>query len=154
MWFETTSRLPDSAGTQTAQLTGNGLAPATDSLSPLNLSFGPQVVGTQSQPQQVTLTNTGDQALQLIATGTSGEFNAVNNCGTSLAGHSSCAILVQFTPSGIGSQQGVLTVSDALHSQTVSLSGTGLAPAGISATPSSINFGDYAVGGSSPFSRR
>ena len=145
-----TLTVTDSAGTQTAQLTGNGLAPATDSLSPLNLSFGPQVVGTQSQPQQVTLTNTGDQALQLIATGTSGEFNAVNNCGTSLAGHSSCAILVQFTPSGIGSQQGVLTVSDALHSQTVSLSGTGLAPAGISATPSSINFGDYAVGGSSP----
>jgi hypothetical protein len=140
----------DSAGTQTAQLTGIGLAPATDLLSPTSLTYPPQVIGSQSSAQQVTLTNNGDQALQLIATQTTGEFNAVNDCGTSLAGHSSCAILIQFVPTITGLQQGTLTVSDALHAQTVSLSGTGLAPAGISATPAMLNFGDYAVGGSSP----
>jgi hypothetical protein len=140
----------DSAGTQTAQLTGTGLAPATDALSPATLTFSAQVAGTASQPQQATLTNTGDQALQLIAAQTTGDFNAVNNCGTSLAGHASCAISIEFVPTKIGQEQGTLTVSDAIRSQSVALSGTGLAPAGISATPASLNFGDYAVGENSP----
>ncbi len=140
----------DSAGTQVAQLAGTGLAPATDSLSPASLSFGSQVVGTSSVPQQVTLTNNGDQALQLVSTQTTGDFNAVNTCGASLAGHSSCAISIQFIPTRVGQEQGTFTVSDAIHAQTVSLSGIGLAPAGISATPASLSFGNYAVGGTSP----
>jgi len=94
----------------------------------------------------VTLTNNGDQALQLIATQVSGDFNAVNGCGTSLAGHSTCAIAVNYVPTQVGAETGTLIVSDALRSQTVTLAGTGLAPAGISATPQSINFGNYAVG--------
>jgi hypothetical protein len=145
-----TLTVADGAGTQTAQLAGIGLAPATDSLSPASLAFGQVVVGSASQPQQVTLTNNGDQALQLIAAQTTGEFNTVNNCGASLAGHSTCAISAQFVPTGIGQQQGTLTVSDAIHSQTVSLGGTGLAPAGISALPATLNFGNYAVGDNSP----
>ena len=140
----------DSAGTQMAQLAGTGLAPATDSLSPASLAFGSQVVGTSSAPQQVTLTNNGDQALQLISTQTTGDFNAVNSCGTSLAGHSTCAISIQFIPTRVGQEQGTFTVSDAIHAQTVSLSGIGLAPAGISAAPASLSFGNYAVGGTSP----
>ena len=96
----------DSVGTQTAQLTGTGLAPATDALSPATLTFAAQVIGTASQFQQVTLTNTGDQALQLIAAQATGDFSAVNNCGTSLAGHSSCVISVEFVPAKIGSEQG------------------------------------------------
>lgn len=136
----------DSAGTQTAQLSGTGESLATDGLAPLNLTFSPQVVGTPSLAQRVALTNNGDQALQLIATQVSGDFNAVNGCGTSLAGHSTCAIAVNYVPTQLGAETGTLIVSDALRSQTVMLAGTGLAPAGVSATPLSINFGDYAVG--------
>lgn len=136
----------DSAGTQTAQLSGIGESLATDGLAPLNLTFAPQVVGTPSLTQQVTLTNNGDQALQLIATQVSGDFNAVNGCGTSLAGHSTCAIAVNYVPTQLGTEAGTLIVSDALRSQTVTLAGTGLAPAGFSATPATINFGAYAVG--------
>jgi hypothetical protein len=140
----------DSAGTQTAQLSGIGQAPATDTLTPSSLTFGAQVIGASSQAQLVTLTNTGDTALQLIATMVSGDFSVVDNCGTSLPGHSTCAISVQFVPTMTGAETGTLTVNDKMRSQTVNLSGTGLAPAGVSATPSTVDFGNYAVGGSSP----
>ncbi len=140
----------DSAGTQTAQITGVGVALATDSLSAASLSFSAQAIGTASPAQLVTLTNSGDRALQLIAAQVTGDFLVVNNCGTSLSGHSSCALALQFVPAKTGAEQGALTVSDAIRTQTVSLSGTGLAPAGVSLTPASINFGDFGVGGTPP----
>jgi hypothetical protein len=140
----------DSAGTQTAQLSGAGESPATDGLAPLNLTFGTQTIGTPSLTQQVTLTNNGDQTLQLIATQVSGDFNTVNGCGTSLIGHSSCAIAVNFVPTQVGAETGTLIVSDALRNQTVALAGTGMAPSGVSATPVSMSFGNYGVGGTSP----
>lgn len=136
----------DSSGTQTAELSGIGESLATDGLSPLNLTFAGQLVGTPSLTQQVKLTNNGDQALQLIATQVSGDFNAVNSCGTSLEGHATCAIAVNFVPTQIGAETGTLIVSDALRSQTVTLAGTGLAPAGVSITPSSLSFGNFGVG--------
>lgn len=139
----------DSVGKQTAQLSGAGQAPATDALAPTSLSFPAQVVGTLSQPLQVTLTNSGDQALTLISAQSTADFPVVNGCGASLAGHSSCAISVSFAPTKIGAESGVLTVGDVLRTQTVAVSGTGLAPAGVSATPNVINFGNYAVGGTS-----
>ncbi len=136
----------DGAGVQTAQLSGVGESPATDSLAPLNLTFAAQPIGTASLAQQVTLTNNGDQALDLIATQVSGDFNAVNQCGASLSGHSSCAIAVNFVPTQVGAETGTLIVGDALRSQTVTLTGTGVAPAGISVAPASLNFGNFAVG--------
>lgn len=139
----------DSVGTQTAQLSGTGQAPATDALAPTSLSFPAQVVGTLSQPMQVTLTNSGDQPLTLISAQSTADFPVVNGCGATLAGHSSCAISVSFAPTKIGAESGVLTVGDVLRTQSVAVSGTGLAPAGVSATPNVINFGNYAVGGTS-----
>ena len=150
----------DSVGTQTAQLVGTGQSPATDVLAPLSLNFAPQSIGSASTSQQLTLTNNGDQALQDITVQSSStDFSAVNNCGTTLAGHSTCAILVTFLPSVIGAESGVLTVSDIIdqgssaspHTQQVVLTGTGTAPSGVvSAAPLSMNFGYYALGHTSP----
>jgi hypothetical protein len=150
----------DSAGKQTAQLSGTGQTPATDVLSPSSLTFSAQTVGTTSAAQQVTLTNNGDAALKsIVAQTSSSDFSVADNCGGSLAGHSSCALLVSFLPSTVGSVTGTLTVSDAIdeggsvttHVQQVSLAGTGVAPAGkVSVSPGSVDFGYYAVGGSSP----
>lgn len=149
-----------SAGTQTAQLVGTGQSPATDVLAPLGLNFASQAIGSASATQQLTLTNNGDQALQTIAVQSStADFSSANNCGATLAGHSSCAILVSFLPTRIGAESGILTVSDVIaqgasaspHSQQVVLTGTGVAPTGIvSATPFSLDFGYYAVGGATP----
>jgi len=140
----------DDAGTQTVQLTGVGESPATDSLGPLNLAFGNQAIGTASAAQLVTLTNNGDQALTLITTQLSGDFRALNQCGASLAGHSSCAIQVSFVPTQVGAESGTLIVGDALRSQTVKLTGTGLPPPSLTASPSSVVFGTYSVGRTSP----
>ena len=68
--------ISDDAGTQTAQLSGNGQAPATAVLSGTTLNFSqPQTVGTKSSPQQITLTNNGDISLTDIAIAVSGRLS-------------------------------------------------------------------------------
>jgi hypothetical protein len=143
--------LTDAIGTQTASLTGNGTAPATDSLAPLSLTFSGQVLNTASPTQAVTLTNAGDVALTLIAAQiASGDYTVVNGCGNSLSAHANCTLLVAFAPKSIGVEAGVLSVSDQFRTQRVALSGTGLAPAGVSLSPvGSMSFPATAVGSSS-----
>ncbi len=146
-----TLTLVTSAGTVTAALTGIGVAPATDALAPLSLTFGTVVLNTASAAQTVTLTNSGDAALTLItAQVTAGDFAAVNTCGNSLNGHSSCTISVFFQPKNVGAETGVLSVGDQYRTQMVALRGTGIAPAGVSLAPTSgLSFAATAVGMSS-----
>ena len=47
---------------------------------------------------------------------------------------------MQFAPTQVGAVTGTLTVSDALRTQTVALSGTGLSPPAISVSPTSLTF--------------
>ena len=141
----------DDVGTQTATLTGVGLAPATDTISTTSLAFTPQVVGTESPGKTVTLTNSGDSPLTSISVSVQGDFQTVNSCGNSLVGHASCSISVIFIPTRVGAEVGVLTIDDMYgHPQTVALTGSGLAPAGISALPSTIDFGPWGVAVSAP----
>ena len=127
--------ISDSVGTQTASLTGVGVLPATDSLSPSSLTFAAQQLTTTSATQQVTLTNSGDAALTLVAGQiTSGDFTVVNSCGNSLSGHSSCSMLVAFVPKNLGATAGVLTVTDKFRAvQTIALEWSfRIAPLGVS----------------------
>ncbi|HEY1808134.1 MAG TPA: choice-of-anchor D domain-containing protein [Acidobacteriaceae bacterium] len=140
----------DGLGTQRAPLSGTGQIAATDGLAPGSLLFAPQQIGSTSQPQQIALTNTGDQPLTQIVVTATGDFSFVNNCGALLQGHGSCAIAVAYAPTRTGAETGTLTIADEFRNQTVSLRGTGLAPPGVSATPTSINFGGYAVDTTSP----
>lgn len=136
----------DALGTQMVPLSGTGQTVATDSLAPASLTFTAQQIGTTSATQSITLTNSGDEPLTNIAVSIAGDFTAVDNCGSLLQGHSSCAIPVAYVPTRTGAESGTLTVTDEFRTQTVALSGTGLAPPGVSATPLSINFGGLAVG--------
>ncbi len=141
----------DDVGTQVAPLSGLGGQPATDTLAPFALSFAPQLIGTASAAQQVTLTNDGDQTLTLIAPQITRDFTVVSSCGASLPGHSTCAFAVTFVPGAVGSESGTLVVSDALRTQTVSLTGIGLAPAGVSLSPvAGLSFAASAIGQQSP----
>jgi len=137
----------DSVGTQTAALTGTGASAATDGLAPLSLTFAPQQENTVSAAQMVTLTNNGDNALTLIAAQvTSGDFAATSACGSSLIGHASCAISVVSIPKSVGPETGVLTVSDQFRTQMVALSGTGVAPPGVTFSPlAGLTFGATGV---------
>lgn len=136
-----TLTLSDGFGIQTVALRGSGGTAATDTLSPASLTFPDTIAGQVSAAQTVQLTNSGDAPLASIAASVSAGFQiAGNNCTTQLTGHASCAIAVAFAPTQIGAQSGTLTITDALRTQTVSLSGSGLAAPALNVTPSSLTF--------------
>ena len=139
----------DGAGTQTVALSGYGSAPATDTLNPTSLTFPSTFIGQQSAAQTVSLTNSGDVPLTGIAFTASGPFTESDNCNGQLAANSSCAISVQFLPTAAGTQTGLLTVKDALQTQTVVLSGTGVQPPVLTVSPTSLDFGAVLPGQSS-----
>jgi len=141
-----TLTIVDGAGTQTALLSGFGYAPPTDILNPNSVSFPATAVGQLSTALPILFTNTGDLPLTSIAASVGTGFQTSNNCGTQLAGHSACTFLVIFAPVQLGIQTGLLTVSDALRTQTVSLSGTGVQPAALGVSPASLTFPAQNVG--------
>ena len=141
-----TLTLVDDAGTQTVALSGTGAAAPTDTLVPASLTFSGTIIGQLSASQTVTLSNSGGEVLTSIATSVSGPFQVSSNCTTQLAANSSCAISVVFAPTAAGTQTGTLTVSDALKTQTVALTGTGLLPPAISVSPASMSFPSLQVG--------
>ena len=143
-----TFTITDDSGTQTASLSGIGTSPATDGLSALALTFAAQQITTASAAQQITLTNSGDLPLTLIAAQiTSDDFTAVNACGNSLNPHSTCSINVAFQPKNLGTITGQLAVSDQYRTQNVTLNGTGVAPPGVSLAPfSTVTFAATGVG--------
>jgi len=130
----------DGAGTQTVALTGTGAAPPTDILNPLTLSFSATTVGALSAAQTITLTNIGDMPLTAITIAASGPFQTSNNCGPQLTGNALCTISVVFAPAQLGAQSGTLTVTDALRTQTVALTGTGATPPVLGVNPVSLSF--------------
>jgi len=103
-------------------------APAL-SLNPVALQFGSQAVATSSQPQNISLSNTGTGALSISAIAISGDFSQTNNCGNSIAVGGSCTVAVTFRPSAAGTRTGSLTVQDNASGspQSIPLSGTGTA---------------------------
>lgn len=123
------------------------------SLSPTSLSFGSQAVGTASLSQQVTVTNAGGSTLtisKIVVQGTDpSDFQEAPapTCGSSLAAGASCAINITFVPIAGGSRTAVLAISDSGGggSQTVSLTGQGLAPT-VTLSTSSLQFGNESIG--------
>ncbi|HEY0785409.1 MAG TPA: choice-of-anchor D domain-containing protein [Acidobacteriaceae bacterium] len=146
-----TLTVTDGAETETATLSGTAMAGATDTLSTNALTFAPQVVGTVSAAQGVTMTNSGGATLGLIATQVTGPFLVSNGCGSQLGGGLSCTINVSYAPTAAGTESGTLVVTDNTpRSQTVTLTGSGVLPPTASLTPVSVDFGAYAVGAQTP----
>jgi hypothetical protein len=114
-------------------------------LSPANLTFGTQLILTQSNFQMVTLTNSGATTLEIASIVASVNFMQKNNCGSSVAAGAVCTIGVAFKPRSIGTITGTITITDnAFNSpQTISLTGVGTA---VTLLPSSLDFGSQPVG--------
>jgi len=93
-------------------------------LSPWNLTFAGQTVGTSSAPQSTTLTSTATQPLTLDIVAT-GDFSQSNDCPSSLPAAASCTINVTFTPTATGLRTGSVSVGGLVK---LSLAGTGLVP--------------------------
>src|SRR5207249_3802179 len=77
-------------------------------LSPSSLNFGNQNVGTTSNPQTVTVTNTGNSDLNVTAVSVTesnrADFNQTNTCTSAVAPQATCTITVTFTPSISGTE--------------------------------------------------
>jgi len=130
----------DGAGTQSVELLGTGASPPADVLNPTSLSFPSTQEGQLSSAQSVTITNSGGLPLTSISISASAQFQESNACGTQLAAGAVCTISVIFAPTQTGEVSGTLTIADALRTQTVALSGVGLAPPAFSVNPTSLTF--------------
>ena len=139
------------AGTeQTITLSGAGITAATSAVvSPTSLSFPSQDVSTVSAPQNVTITNTGTQTLNItgISTGTTGDFQWTSpSClalQNTLAVNQSCTINVTFSPVASGTRTASLSISDTATGspQVVALTGIGAADFTLSlpSSPKTVN---------------
>jgi len=121
------------------------------SIAPGSLAFGNQTINTTSTAQTVTLTNTGNAALNITSlalTGTNAsDFAQTNTCGSSVAAGSNCTISVTFTPAASGSRTASVSITDNASGspQAVSLSGTGTATV-VSLSATSLAFANQSVG--------
>ncbi|MHB8754318.1 MAG: beta strand repeat-containing protein [Candidatus Acidiferrales bacterium] len=129
-------------------LTGTGTAPAV-SLSPAAVNFGSVSTGGNAQ-HNVVATNTGNAPLIVTAANLSG--SGFSTSGLSLpqtiAPNQSASFSVQFAPASSGNANGsVSIVSNAPGSPAIlALSGTGVSGSALSASPTSIVFGNVTVG--------
>jgi hypothetical protein len=129
-------------------LKGAPAVPA-DTVSAGTLDFGALALETTSVAQGVQLNNTGNTALVIDQIRASGNYNATQNCGSSLAIGGSCSIAVTFTPEVINVNHGSLSIVSSAGTQTVTLTGIGQ-QAILSAAPTALVFNTILLGQSSP----
>jgi hypothetical protein len=145
-----------SPSTQSASLSGTGLAPAPAvTLIPGSLAFGNVAMGSSAQ-QSISVQNSGTAALHIsnIALGganASDYSSSSASCTSAIAVGSSCTATVTFTPAAAGLRSATLTLTDDAPNspQTVIITGTGLSSApAVTLVPGSLAFGNVAVGSS------
>jgi len=155
--FEIGDNAPDSP--QTVSLTGNGILAGAVSLSPSSLAFGDQLVGTRSDAQAVTVTNTGEGPVALSSFQITGvdaaDFAQGAQCPVSpdvLPPGSSCTIYVSFGPDSGGQKSASLVIGDnaADSPQTVALSGSGISTPQVTLQPGQLSFGSVTLGTTAP----
>jgi hypothetical protein len=127
------------------------------SLSATALAFGDQTVGVPSGAQSVTLSSTGSGGASLTVSNIAvvGDYalgSGTDACTTGqLANGGSCYLFVSFTPATSGTRNGTVTITDdaggaSNATQTISLTGTGVAPApAASLSATSVSFGNQVV---------
>lgn len=97
---------------QTVPLAGTG---TILTFSPPSLDFGDQGVGT-SQSHTITMSNHSGSPVTITTLTIKGtnlnDFSQTNNCGTSLAGNSSCTITVTFMPIKTGARSANVWIAD------------------------------------------
>jgi hypothetical protein len=104
--------------------------PSVLTLSPNNLAFPDQVVGSTSAPLPSAITNTASTAMTVCGFVITGDFSQTNTCGSSIASKGTCAVNVDFTPTAHGPRSGFLQLitNDAGSPQSITLSGKGVLP--------------------------
>jgi hypothetical protein len=130
-------------------ITGTAVAAGSLSGNPTSFSFGNVQVG-MSQSQTETLKNTGSESItvsQATVTGAAFSYTGLS-LPLTLAPNQSTTFGVVFAPTSAGASSGNLsfTISGSSTVASFALSGTGVMPAALSATPASITFTSVQVG--------
>ncbi len=100
--FSATSNVSNSFGSFSIAMRGTGVG-ASLTVSPLWLDFGPVPLNTTSNPQSVTIRNTGPITLKDFAGGGVGApFSAAQNCAGGVPPGGSCQYFFTFTPTAEG----------------------------------------------------
>ena len=137
--ISTSLTVTGSAGTETASLTGTGVA-LTPTLTPASYDFG-----SFTASQVFTFANTGSVGFSIdsiqLAAEASNSYSYVTTCGATIAANASCTVTVTFKPGTSGPVATTLSIVDAAGTQTASLTGTGV-PLTATLTPASFDFGN------------
>lgn len=126
----------------------SGAPQTTIAVNPTLLTFAGQAPQTASNPQIVTVTNSGSLSLTITSIKVSGDFQETDNCGNPIAQNDTCQISVTFHPSTSGTRTGILTVSGNIPTgqENVELSGTGTTQSPVVLLPNNVNFGGQQIG--------
>ena len=149
-----TLRIISNAATSPTQvtLTGTGTAVPSGTLDaqPAAVTFVDQVVGTSSASQSVAVSNTGVFPVTVASVSVSGDFTQTNDCTVVSPGGAGCMVTVVFSPQGLGTRNGALTiVSDASNpALSVSLLGNGVLTSFpvIELSATALGFGNRVMG--------
>lgn len=134
---------------------GSGGSTGTVAVSPGSLSFGSVNVGAPAGPLTITVSNTTSSTVTLSSASISGanasDFaTSSTTCGSTLGASSTCSSNITFTPSASGTRTASWSITSGNSSTplTVALSGTGVSAAAVSitASPSSLTWGNVAFG--------
>jgi len=115
-------------------------------VSPTQLTFPAQKVGTTSAPYAVQISNWSGSAMTVSSVATSGPFSQTNSCPAKIgANKAGCTVSVTFTPTASGPQTGTLTITDtgAGSPQVIELNGTG---SQVTLSPPLLSFSATQVG--------
>lgn len=115
-------------GTHLVSLKGSTASTAVATFSPSSVTFGGQLVGTTSLPQNVTITNTGTAPLTIAnISSSSPDYAATSGCSGDLAPAATCSIGVFFAPKAGGNSSGQLVITSNSYGspQSIPLSGVG-----------------------------
>jgi hypothetical protein len=117
------------------------------SVSPGDLYYANQALGTSSAPQVDTIRNTSTEPLTLYILSGSPYPITSNNCPATLAPNQFCTISVVFAPTSATLWVGMVMISSPGYAlpYMVGLYGTGYVP-GINVSPTSIGFGSVKLG--------
>jgi|ERR1039458_2915830 hypothetical protein len=130
---------------------GAGVTPGTLSPNPSSLAFGSIQVGSNSSKSE-TLTNTSGATVTISQATPSGAGFSVSGLTlpVTLTANQSVTFNAIFAPASAGAASGTLSiVSDASNSPlNIALSGTGTAAGQLAVSPTSLSFGNVAVGSS------
>jgi hypothetical protein len=152
-----TLTIADALKTQTASLSGTGVAAPVFSVTPISLTFTNTQPGVASAAQTLIIGNAGASPMANIGfaiTGSAASSYAVasTTCGALLNNGDSCTAQIVFTPNATGSIAAALVISSSttgVAAVSVPLNGSAQLARGFATNPASLTFAVIAAGQSS-----